>query len=189
MRIGIDIDGVLGEQVPHVLRRVNAKYGLSLRKRDIKSWGEPVGPSDIEREIEEALPDRSYVVTMPLVRGARAGLATLAATHSITLVTTRPEGVNGATLEWAKRKGLTFHSLQNARSRGKRDVDVDVLIDDGLHNVREFAQRGRVAILFSQPWNQDRTVIQDLMLEKKVVVATGWPHVLQLVNALAQKGD
>lgn len=163
MRIGVDIDGVLGEQVPHVLRRVNARYGLALRKRDIRRWDEPVGPSDIEREIEAALLDETYVLTMPLVRGAREALAALAATHSIALVTTRPEQMDSATLAWAQRKGLAFHGLENARSRGKHDVDVDVLIDDRLQNVAEFAERGRVAILFSQPWNQDREDIQHLM--------------------------
>lgn len=189
MRIGVDIDGVLGEQVPHVLRRVNAKYGLSRRKRDISRWDEPVGPSDIEREIEAALQDNSYVLTMPLVRGARQALATLAAAHWIALVTSRPEDTDTLTFAWAKRKGLTFHSLQNASSRGKHNVDVNILIDDRLENVKDFAERDKVAILFSQPWNQHRSHIHHLINGKKILAAKGWRHVVEIVSTLSERGD
>ena len=92
--------------------------------------------------------------------------------------------MDSATLAWAKRKGLAFHRLENARSRGKRDVDVNVLIDDRLQNVAEFAERSRVAILFSQSWNQDRTDIQYLMNGKKILPAKGWRHVVELVRTL-----
>jgi 5'(3')-deoxyribonucleotidase len=50
--IGIDIDGVLGEQVPHVLDRLHRRgVGIGISKDKITSWNFPIDNTSISKEI------------------------------------------------------------------------------------------------------------------------------------------
>ncbi|MGB6836516.1 MAG: hypothetical protein WBF66_02300 [Dehalococcoidia bacterium] len=182
MRLGIDIDGVIGDQVRHVTRRIKRREGLSFRKRDIVQWDQPIGNSDIEQEIESAVRDPEYVLTMPLILGATGAISELSGRHQIVLVTNRPLQSDRYTLEWARRKGIKFDSFHNCRETGKGNLPVDVLVDDRLENVRDFVlTSGGLGILFSQPWNQQRAAVHDLISSGRIVAAQGWRHVKRII--------
>ena len=53
--VGIDVDGVLANQIHGVVQRVRARLGIFLRYEDVTEWRLPLGESDIAREIAMAL--------------------------------------------------------------------------------------------------------------------------------------
>ena len=186
MRIGVDIDGVLGDQVPPILKRVNVKYGTDVAKSDIRLWDQPIADTDIKTEIEEALRDSLYVATMPLMVGAREALAKLCKSHHIVVATSRPIEASQATERWLRENRLCYHEFVNSRDIAKSSLAIEVLIDDNLDNIREFALQGRLAILFSQPWNQQRSDISKLIAAGRILCANNWSHVLRLIDSLSK---
>jgi hypothetical protein len=50
MRIGIDVDGVLGDQIAYMLPIWKKRFGVTLRFEDVTEWNLAVGDSDIAIE-------------------------------------------------------------------------------------------------------------------------------------------
>lgn len=187
MRIAVDVDGVLADQVPHLSQWVKGKYGISIKKSDVKLWDQPIGDTDFLQEIEEALLDANFVLSMPVVRGARQALEEMGSLHCVIVATSRPIEANEATVEWLKRKALRFHKFVNTRREGKSTLAADVLIDDHLENVKDFALTKRVAILLSQPWNSNHDSIQGLVRRGAIVCARNWNKVVEIIERLDQE--
>lgn len=186
MKIGVDVDGIIGDQVPHLLRRVRHKYGIRMRKSDIELWDQPMGRTSFVREMDEAVLDREFLLTMPLIPGAREGLSQLASRNFIMIVTSRPPSTDHMTAEWLRRKGLHFDELISTSKEPKENAPIDILIDDRLENVRNFALTGRLAIMLSQPWNTDDQIVAELLKQRAVIRAAKWKEIVRAVEALSK---
>jgi hypothetical protein len=70
--LGVDLDGVLANQVIGVLPRIKTEYGVELAYDDVIHWRLPIVPTNgreatnIADEIVAAQNDRVYVLSMPL---------------------------------------------------------------------------------------------------------------------------
>ena len=108
--VGVDVDGVLGEQIPPLLRKVQtAKHiGMGLMKENITEWAFSFDGTDIAREMEEALLDGTFVCAMPAVEGAASALKALREHFHIVVATSRPIITQRETSEWL-RKNFRFH--------------------------------------------------------------------------------
>ena len=153
-RLIIDVDGVLADTERATLTELNRELGTKFRKRDIKQWDQPLGPTNIKDEIEKRLLDPRFVRYVPLIPWTRYVYWHLLRTYDITIATSRDPRADEATQEWLARKYLSYTVYENVRGRSKADLDGDLLIDDYHGNVAAFAATGRPAILFSQPWNE-----------------------------------
>lgn len=182
-RIAVDVDGVLGDQVPPILSKLNAKYGIELSKQDITDWEYAIMDTKIDVEIEEALLDEKYVLEMPVIKGAGNGMLYLWRNHFITIATSRPKETENATLRWLS-SNFRFHEYRNTREKGKKSLRADILIDDNIRNIQEFSSISGIGLLFSQPWNQNRSSIKDLVDRRKVYCCYGWTSVLSIVKSL-----
>jgi len=187
MRVGLDVDGVIGDQVPHLLKRVRHKYGIKKKKSDIKLWDQPMGHTNFVKEMDEAILDTDFVLTMPLIPGAREGISQLASRNSIIIVTSRPIEIEHITAKWLRSKSLYFDELINTRDVNKGNAPIDILIDDRLENVRDFALRGKLAILLSQPWNKDDLQIAELLKKGAVIRAANWKEIVHIIDALPKQ--
>ena len=177
--VGIDIDGVLGEQVPPVLERIQSKKGLgkNMTKKDITKWDLPINGTSIDREIEEALLDPEYVREMPVVQGSTSALTDLNKHFHVVITTSRPFETEGETISWL-RKHFRFHEYANARLVGKEAIGLRFLVDDYPKNIVRFAASGGTALLFTQPWNMEEdSEVADLMRAGKVIRCHGWDDV------------
>ena len=183
MKIGVDVDGIIGDQVPHLLRRVRDKYGIKMKKRDIKLWDQPMGRTSFVKEMDEAVLDHEFLLTMPLIPGAREGLSQLASRNFIMIVTSRPPSTDHMTAEWLRRKGLHFDKIMSTSKEPKENAPVDILIDDRLENVRDFALTGRLAIMLSQPWNRDDQILVELLKQRAVIRAASWKEIVYTIKA------
>jgi len=169
--IGIDIDGVLGNQITGVIPRVKEEFGIALEYDDIVDWRYDFGPSDISTEIARALGDPNYVASMPVHRGARRMLARLFRRHRVVVITARPLDAREGTERWLQRRRLFADELVNTREAGKSICAVDVLVDDYIGNVLEFLENssGR-AILVRRPWNVDDAELARYLTNGRLIV-------------------
>lgn len=174
--VGVDVDGVLGEQVPPVLDRIKREgKSTDLVKDKIVEWDFRIDDTDISREIEKALLDPSFVTSMPLVEGSVSAMRELYKKYHVVIVTSRPIETEQETRDWLKRN-FRFHEFINTRECGKNGLGLNVLVDDNLHNVRKFASSRCYALLFSQPWNleiKDKD-LEELLREKHVIRVQNW---------------
>jgi 5'(3')-deoxyribonucleotidase len=188
--VGVDVDGVLGEQVPPVLERLKFKKGLHLTKEAVTEWDLPINETSITKEIEEALLDPNFVKEMPLVQGAQHAMKRLYKKYHIVIVTSRPRETEKETKDWLKRH-FKFHEFVNTREFGKNIRGLHVLIDDNLENIKICASSGCYGLLFSQPWNQ---TIQDeelksLIRAEKVIRCNGWDDVLKALPKIERTSE
>jgi len=157
--LGIDLDGVLANQVIGVLPRVASAYGVTLTYEDIVDWQLPiVGPeqsSDIATEIVAAQADREYVVTMPVHEGAQEMLEKLGRDFRIVVLTARSGDALEWSVEWLTMNRLPFDELTGSTEAMKSEHGVDALVDDYLRNAIDFLENttGPV-VLVDQPWNR-----------------------------------
>ena len=172
--IGVDVDGVLANQIHGIVPRVRARLGIELEYRDVTDWRLPLGDSDIAREIEIAFEDPEYVLSMPVHPGARDLVDTLYVNNIITLITARPPATKPWTLQWLQNHGFTYDDLVNVKEQKKSLYRTDVLIDDYIGNVKEYLENTTgVAILVDQPWNRrERQQLERWIGEKRLYVTT-----------------
>ena len=183
-RIGVDVDGVLGDQIPEVVARMYKKWGLKITRDDIKSWRQRFGSSDIEKEIEEALLDKSYVCNMPLHAGARAALDEIRGENVIVVITARPETTDEWTQLWLRTNEIYYDEYINARRSGKTGHGLNVLIDDYIGNIARFLlETTGYGVLFDQPWNREREELRLWVDRGRLLVARGWNEIPRIIES------
>jgi len=154
--VGVDLDGVLGDQVSGVLERENARLGLHLTCGQIQSWDLPFGDTTMVRAIRSAMLDPGYVLQIPVHSGARDMLEQLKARYVVKILTVRPVQALALTKTWLNNNGLVHDELVLAEQALKSRHGADALVDDYVENVAEFLNSSAgTAILIDRPWNQD----------------------------------
>lgn len=180
MNIGVDIDGVLADQVPAALAAIEANHQMS--KPDIQTWDEPIprAETDIETVLIEPLQDPVFVRSMDTVDGAVAGMQELSQQgYCLHIVTDRPEVARGPTEEWLHQQEIPYDKIRFTNGNSKSSVDVDVLIDDYPKNITKFVSAGGHGLLFSQPWNRSTTMTRENCYRVK-----DWEEVLSMISSL-----
>jgi hypothetical protein len=156
MRSGLDLDGVLGDHVAILLPRILQRHGVALARAGLTSWTMRIGAtSSLSEEILAGFTDPSFVMSMPMCRGARGLLRAIAACGaSACVVTSRPPACRATTLAWITHKRLEIEEVAFLPERTKSGSNVDILVDDYHGNVEEFLSGTEgAAILLRRPWS------------------------------------
>jgi 5'(3')-deoxyribonucleotidase len=173
----LDVDGVLADQVPHVLSRANKEFGVTMKKAEITAWDTCVASIPFDKLIARYLLDPNFVLTMPEMAGAKEAVAVIREKARIIVGSSRPLETEKETILWLKQH-FDFDETQfiNTAQTGKLSLPAEILIDDNIDNAAGFARAKipRFAILFSQPWNQERNGITELIEGKKVIPMENW---------------
>jgi len=165
MKIAVDLDGVIYDwegTARHMLReelKRRGEYAPVQLDRQSTEWD--MIKSVVSEEMwgwlfNEAVEQGVYRYGN-LIKGALDGVRWLADRHDVSIVTARPKNAVGDTLAWCsfmlnRVKLAGVHVLDGYP---KSTVPFDVLVDDGIHNIREVcAKRCVTGLLFSQPWNE-----------------------------------
>jgi 5'(3')-deoxyribonucleotidase len=158
--IGVDLDGVLGDQVSPILTQVSARGETLVTYDQVESWRHPVGSSDISTLIVAAQrSEPTYISDMPLHLGAREMLSALRELGEVAIVTARPPEIESQTVSWLRRNDLPYDRFYIAEEAGKSVHGCDVLVDDYSGNIEEFlASTNGYAVLVDQPWNRTERV-------------------------------
>lgn len=152
----LDIDDVLMECVPYAIRLANEKYQFDppLTIYEVDRWGKLGTRADV---IFEFFNDPEFFKNQPAIKGAREFVKKLSQMTEVFV----------STAVWPQYMTIRFqrileefpeipsdHILMGSR---KDKIDVDILFDDGMHNV--FSSNAAYPILMRRPWNREATGI------------------------------
>lgn len=182
MKIAIDVDGVLADQLAPTLTSINDVFGVTVQPEEITTWDEdiPGTPTDIKTEIEAALEDPQFVREMPVIEGAVEAVSKLERdSHYIIIATNRPEAIIDATEDWLIGHGIPFDEIHSTEEKSKADIAADVLIDDYYRNLERFTHDGRSGILYQRPYNLE--YLSGLNEHTPICSADGWEAVLDVL--------
>lgn len=188
IRVGVDLDGVLANQIDGLLPRIKSKYGLEVHYNDVTQWALPLGStSDIKKEIETALiADPDYVLGMKTHLGVREFIAEIYPTATLIIVTARPPDAMPLTRRWLQNHRISYDKLVNAQEEKKGLFATDVLVDDYPRNVAEYlTTTNGVAILVDQPWNRDHLSLQEWEGDGRVRYAKDLKEATRIIRELS----
>lgn len=181
MKIAVDIDGVLADQVGAVLDRIENEYGQRYLKSDVNCAHWRFNGKDIWSEISKHLMEPEYVLKLPVIDGSQAAIKHLTR-HEVCVVTARRPETEKATKEWL---GVHFPCLTeyyHARTGTKHNIPSNVLIDDLDFNIVEFVKShpNRRGILFWHPWSLNDTDIREYA--DQVDFCRDWESVVRAID-------
>lgn len=188
--VGIDVDGVLANQIHGIIPRVQARLGIRLRYEDVTEWRLPLGESDISKEILFALEDQDYVMNMPQHEGARSVVDDLYMENRVVMITGRPAKTRLWTEQWLQNEAFTFDELVNVKEEKKSFYRTDVLVDDYIGNIKEYLENNSmgVAILVDQPWNRhERRDVEKWFQKKRLHVVRGIHEAVPIIKELRRQ--
>lgn len=148
LTLGLDVDEVLGDLHTPWIIWGNARFGTKIKPEDFRTWNDPINWWSLQcREfLKPHIYDLDRIQPFPLAAAAVQQLREDG--HSIRFVTSNPDKETArAKYHWLVRHGFANSMDEYLPMEDKSRSPVDVLVDDGLHNVTSF--RGR-AILVSR---------------------------------------
>ncbi len=169
----LDIDDLLMECVPYAIRLANEKYKFNppLSIYEVDRWGKLGTRADV---IFEFFNDPEFFRTQPVIQGAKEFVRKLSQMTEVFVSTSvYPQFMSIR----AQRIMEEFpeippdHIYMGSR---KDKTDVDILFDDGAHNV--FASNAAYPILMRKPWNREAT---------GVLAVNTYDEFLKLVEVIA----
>jgi 5'(3')-deoxyribonucleotidase len=180
LRIAVDIDGVLADQVGAVLRVIEKEYGLKYLKSDVNCAHWTFSGREIWSEIARLLADSEYTLGVPLIKGSQRGIEQLA-NHSMCVVTARRPNAEDATKQWLSAHFPCLTEYYHARTGMKHNIPSDVLIDDLDMNIVDFVRSDpkRHGILFVHPWSLNGMDIENY--RDQVHYCSEWKSVVRAV--------
>ena len=150
----LDIDDVLMECVPYAIRLANEKYHFDppLTIYEVNHWGELGTRADV---IFEFFQDPEFFKSQPVIAGAKEFVRKLSQLTEVFVSTSvYPEfmSIRAQRIMEEFPEISPDHIYMGSR---KDKIDVDILFDDGIHNVSR--SNAAYPILMRRPWNQDAT--------------------------------
>ena len=170
----LDIDDLLLECVPYAIRLANEKYQFDppLTIHEVDRWGKLGTRADV---IFEFMDDPEFFRNQPPIKGAREFVQKLSQMTEVFV----------STAVWPQYMTIRFqrileefpeipqdHILIGSR---KDKIDVDILFDDGMHNVAN--SNAAYPILMRRPWNHEAT---------GVLAVNTYDEFLKLVEVIAE---
>lgn len=154
MSVALDVDDLLIECIPYAIKLANEKYKFDppITIHEVNRWGKLGSRADV---IFEYFNQADFYENQPVIEGAKEFVRKLTKIAEVFISTSIPPEFMGIR---AKRLMKDFPEIpvENIYMGSRKDkINVDVLFDDGMHNV--FKSNAKYPILMRRPWNQDAT--------------------------------
>ncbi len=154
MSVALDVDDLLLECIPYAIKLANEKYKFNppISIHEVNRWGKLGSRADV---IFEYFNQAEFYQNQPVIEGAKEFVRKLIKIAEVFISTSIPPEFMGIR---AKRLMEEFPEIpvENIYMGSRKDkINVDVLFDDGMHNV--FKSNAKYPILMRRPWNQDAT--------------------------------
>ena len=157
VKIALDVDGVLADTIRSWLRLCNERFNLNLTYDQIDHWNfwKDVGikQEDFEWLFNEAWLD--WRALPPTEDNIATKVELLKNLGKVDIVT----GRNQETMEYVQ-KWLSMQKISSDKiivvepDKTKGHLDYDVFIDDSPLNAIDAVKRGKIALVYDQPWNR-----------------------------------
>lgn len=172
MKIGVDIDSVVCELMPTVMKHINQKTKKKNTVNDVTNWNMKFGNEDLFENIVEVLDTDRHILNFPVVEDSQWAIKwMLKQKHEIMFITSRRDRLKANTKKWIEKNFGNFEVYHTGPEENKNGYEVDVLIDDSPQHITRFAEGGGKAIVFDRPWNRD---IQD---SKNIYRGKDWAEI------------
>ncbi len=161
--LGVDLDGVCGDYTAAFRAVVAAERGVApaslgeQRSWDFAEWG--VGPADFDRFHRAAVLEHRMFAQMAPMAGCADVLWRLSDSGVWVRIITHRLCVNWGhavavadTVAWLDRTAIPYRDI--CFLGRKPEVEADVYVDDGPHNVDALRAAGNDVIVFDQPYNR-----------------------------------
>ena len=150
----LDIDDLLMECIPYAIRLANEKYHFDppLTIYEVDRWGKLGTRADV---IFEFFNDPEFFRNQPVMPGAKEFVRKLCQRTEVfvsTSVYPKFMGIRAQRIAEEFPEISPDHIYMGSR---KDKIDVDILFDDGMHNV--LRSNATYPILLRRPWNQEAT--------------------------------
>ena len=154
MSTALDVDDLLMECIPYAIKLANEKYNFNppLTIHEVNGWGKLGTRADV---IFEFFDDPEFFRTQPVIKGAKEfvrKLSTMTEVFISTSITPKFMGIRAERILEEFPEIPAEHIYMGSR---KDKINVDILFDDGMHNV--FRSNAAYPILMRRPWNQNAT--------------------------------
>ncbi len=195
MKIGIDLDDVLADSLPHYLQAFNGRFGVEIQLADA-AWRLADRFPQIPRQeaddfFSELITD-GFFSSRSLIPHAKEAVETLAdGGHDLYIITGRTPRDEQITMDWLARVGVrshfeaVVHRTCDPVERHKADVasglGLGLFIEDELAVALAVADTAIPVLLFDRPWNQGP-------LPDTVRRIESWPEALAQIAALNGNG-
>ena len=193
MKIGIDLDDVLADSLPHYVQALNRRFGLAIDLVEAE-WRIfdrfPQIPRREAHSFFSELIEDGFFSSRPLLPGAREAVESLAEEgHRLFIVTGRATRDAATTNEWLEQVGLLRHfsavvhngiePVSRYKSGAAFILQLDLFIEDELEVATAVAKKAIPVLLFDRPWNQGP-------LPKNMQRVRSWPEVLSRIDVLSR---
>lgn len=149
LKIGLDVDDTLMSCIPYICGLLNEK-GMTppIRSKEFSSWGVSTPRTDAAYSY---FADPVFYSEQPPIPGAQEMVRKLCRFADVFIISaTAPEFMSAR----AKRIMEVFPEIpkENILLGSRKDVvDLDILFDDGAHNI--LSSKAKFPVLMRQPWN------------------------------------
>lgn len=160
--LGVDLDGVCGDYTSAFRSVVADELGIEEeqlpleRSWDFTEWN--LTPEDFERLHLIAVADHRILRTMPVIEDAAEALWRLSDAGVWIRIITHRLYVNWShaiaiadTVEWLDQHRIPYRDI--CFLGAKPEVEADLYIDDGPHNVEALRATGNRVVVFDAPYN------------------------------------
>lgn len=186
IKLGVDIDGVIADQVTNLLPLINRQFNLSLEYNDITEWRKKIGNTDIAELIISIQRDSSFIIDLPIIKDSSKILNILKSEYEINLLTAREVITKNSTINWLNKMKIPYDNIYNLKEGDKSLIDVRILIDDYQNNIINYlkSKPKSIGILFRQPWNNDLSEIDVFMSKQRCFVANNWQDIPLILKTI-----
>ena len=161
MRILLDQDEVLCHWTKRILQYWNEDHPdrPPMTTDDIQNWDHRtnMGPES-ELGLRAYMRYPFFYRDLEPIDGAVEGVRTLLDKgHEVRIVSSVPRSATMAyvgKIEWIRLHMPYFDISHFYACPHKSELEGDLLLDDGLHNLEPWAKKGRTAVAMARPWNQ-----------------------------------
>lgn len=154
MSTALDIDDLLMECIPYAIKLANEKYKFDppLTIYEVDNWGKLGTRADV---IFEYFDDPEFYKNQPVIEGAKEFVRKLSKMTEVFISTSIPPKFMGIRAERIMKEFPEIPPEHIYMGSRKDKINVDILFDDGMHNV--FKSNAAYPILMRRPWNQNAT--------------------------------
>ena len=149
--VALDCDDTVYECNPYAIKLLNEEKGTNFTVNDIKGWAHGIGEGVDERVKYFNQPE--FYTNMPVLPGAKEFVEKLSKKAEIFVVTSVTPSCATARIE-AILRDFPCIKKENIIIATRKDViEVDVILDDGSHNI--ISARAKYPVLIRRSWNKN----------------------------------
>jgi uncharacterized HAD superfamily protein len=192
MKVAVDIDNVLADFAPHLMRFHNKNYGTHFNYENQDEYDLTLYWACSEEETLKriyAFYDSQEFENIEPVSGAVDAIIQLKNKHELFVITARPYYIEDKTLRWINtyfpnsfKQVVHTNLVSEEGSKHKKKSEVckelhtQIIIEDCIDYALDCLSAGVTAYLLERPWNKEK------VLQKDIKRASTWKEITQSIG-------